>query len=58
MKCDPDEYRELLKSFNMSREKEDELILELWEIMRYFVEIGYGIDPTSKVYASLGKKIL
>jgi hypothetical protein len=41
---DPDEYREHLAEFDMSREQQDELLGVLWNIMRTFVEIGFGLD--------------
>ena len=40
----PDEYREDLDEFDLTREQQDELLGILWNIMRTFVEIGFGLD--------------
>ena len=44
LKLDPDEYREHLEEFDLSREQEDELLEALWNILRTFVDIGFGLD--------------
>lgn len=41
---DPDKYREQLAEFALTREQENELLATLWQIMRTFVEIGFGLD--------------
>ena len=53
MKCNPDDYREFFKFDGMTKEQEDKLITELWEISRCFVEMGYGVNPTNTMYASI-----
>ena len=41
---DPDEYREHLEDFDLTAEQENELLAVLWNIMRTFVDIGFGLD--------------
>ncbi|MEN8129340.1 MAG: hypothetical protein ABFS45_03925 [Pseudomonadota bacterium] len=41
---DPDKYREHLDEFDLSEEQQNELLETLWNIMRTFVEIGFGLD--------------
>ena len=41
---DPDEYREDLDDFDLTRDQQDEMLAVLWNIMRTFVEIGFGLD--------------
>ncbi len=40
----PDEYREHIEAFDLTREQQDELLLTLWNIMKSFVEMGFGVD--------------
>lgn len=56
MKCNPDDYRGDIASLNLTREQEDELLLTLWEIMRMFVEMGYGVHSINKVFPSIFEK--
>ena len=44
LKLDPDKYRAHLEEFDLSEEQESELLAVLWDIMRSFVEIGFGLD--------------
>ena len=44
LQLDPDEYREHLAEFDMTEEQQNELLGVLWNIMRTFVEIGFGLD--------------
>ena len=41
---DPDEYREYLEGFDLDEARKNELLAVLWNIMRTFVEIGFGLD--------------
>ncbi|MEW8026305.1 MAG: hypothetical protein AB2806_01000 [Candidatus Thiodiazotropha sp.] len=41
---DPEQYREHLEEFGLSREQENELLEALWHILYTFVEIGFGLD--------------
>jgi hypothetical protein len=53
MKCNPDDYRDEFKCFDLTREQEDEVIFALWEIVRMFVELGYGVNSINKVFPTL-----
>jgi len=41
---DMDEYREDLKRLDLTPEQEAELLTTLWEMMKSFVELGFGVD--------------
>lgn len=49
MNCNPDDYREEIAVFNLTREQEDELLLTLWEMMRSMVEMGWGVDTINRI---------
>ena len=53
MKCNPDDYRDDFKSFGMTKKQEDEVILALWEIVRMFVELGYGVNSINRVFPNI-----
>lgn len=44
LKLDPEEYRSYLEEFDMTQEQQNELLEVLWNIMRTFVDIGWGLD--------------
>jgi hypothetical protein len=44
LQLDPEEYRECLKDFDLTEAQQNELLEVLWNIMRTFVEIGFGLD--------------
>ena len=44
LKLNPDEYREELAEFDMTKEQQDELLQVLWDIISTFVNIGWGVD--------------
>ena len=44
LELDPDDYREDLEEFDLSNDQQDDLLAVLWNIMRTFVEIGFGLD--------------
>lgn len=56
MKCNPDDYRDELAAFELTKTQEDELLLTLWEMMRMCVEIGFGVDVIHNVFNSLAEK--
>ena len=41
---DPEEYRKDLEEFDLTKDQQDELLEVLFNIMRTFVEIGFGLD--------------
>lgn len=53
MKCNPDDYRDEIAEFGLTKEQEDELLLTLWEMMRMCVEIGYGVDVIHNMFNGL-----
>lgn len=53
MKCNPDDYRDDIAEFGLTKAQEDELLLTLWEMMRICVEIGYGVDIIHNVFNGL-----
>ncbi|WP_375568017.1 hypothetical protein ABWH92_10215 [Ahrensia marina] len=46
---DPDEYREHLAEFDMTKEQEDEFLESLWCITQSFVDLAFGMDPVQLV---------
>ncbi|MBI1392795.1 MAG: hypothetical protein GC152_08660 [Alphaproteobacteria bacterium] len=44
---DLDTYLEKTKDFDMSEVEQRELLMILWDIMRRFVELGFGLDSVS-----------
>jgi len=46
---DPAEYREELKALDISDAEAEEFLAILWDILRSFVEIGFGVDSVSAV---------
>ena len=44
LKLDPDKYRGHLEPFDLSEAQQNELLATLWNILRSFVEIGFGLD--------------
>lgn len=44
LQLDPDEYREDLADFGLTKEQENELLQVLWEIMNTFVLMSWGLD--------------
>jgi hypothetical protein len=56
MMCKPEDYMEYLEEFDMTKEQKEDVIKELWEIARYFVEDAHGVSPTNKMLASLVEK--
>ncbi len=41
---DMDDYRDDLKNLDLTPEQEAELLTRLWEMMKSFVELGFGVD--------------
>ncbi len=52
---DPDEYREDLAAFNLTREQENELLAVLWNIMCTMVDIGFGEDSVQMILPAILK---
>ena len=44
LKLNYDEYREELKDSDMTVEQQNEFLETLWNIMKSFVELGWGLD--------------
>lgn len=50
---DPERYRGMTADLEFTQEQKDELLLTLWEIMRAFVEMGFGADSIQRVLPSV-----
>lgn len=50
MKCNPDDYREDLASFNLTIEQENDVLFTLWEMMRTFAEMGQGVQGINNIF--------
>lgn len=44
LRLNPDDYRQGLAAFDMTKEQENELLGVLWQIMKTMVEIGWGVN--------------
>ncbi len=56
LKLNPDDYREDIAEFELTREQEDELLSTLWNMMRTFVDIGWGVDTVQLFLPDLFEK--
>ena len=46
---DPADYRDDLAKLDISEEEAAEMLAVLWDIMRAFVDLGWGVDSVSKI---------
>lgn len=44
---DLDKYMKMAEGFDLSEDEKRELLTTLWEIMKRFVELGWGMDSVS-----------
>ena len=44
LQINPDEYREDLADFDLTKEQQDELLQTLWNMMSMMVDLGWGLD--------------
>ena len=52
LKLDPDKYRDDLKELDLTEEEENAFLETLWNIMRTFVELGWGLDSVQMILAA------
>ena len=52
----PDDYREDLGAFELTKEQENELLQTLWNIMSMMVDLGWGLDSVQLFDTSNGDK--
>lgn len=52
----PDEFRDDLAEFELTREQENELLQTLWNIMSTMVNIGWGVDSVQMLLPDLFEK--
>lgn len=45
---DPDKYRHHVESFDITEDQKLALLQTLWDIMRSFVELGYGVESVNR----------
>ena len=50
---DADEYRPYLDGFDLTEEQANELLATLWDIMKAFVELGFGVDSIHRFLPEL-----
>lgn len=51
---DPDDYRAELADFDLTEEQANALLGTLWEMMKAFVELGFGADSIHRFLPVLG----
>ena len=56
LQFDPEKYRHMLDTIELTEAEKDEMLGVLWEIMQSFVLLGWGLDPTQSVFASIAQK--
>ncbi len=44
LELEPDDYRHHLDEFDLTEEKQNELLQSLWHIMSILADIGWGVD--------------
>lgn len=47
---DPDEFREYVEHYDLTEEQENELLETLWNILRTFVELGFGLNSVQTIF--------
>ncbi|MBL27118.1 MAG: hypothetical protein CMM50_06150 [Rhodospirillaceae bacterium] len=50
---DADEYRPYLAGLDLTDEQANELLATLWDIMKAFVELGFGLDSIHRFLPEL-----
>lgn len=55
---DADKYRHFVEDFEMTKEQQEELLGIIWNIMRSFVELGWGVDSVNRIFAELAQNAL
>jgi len=53
---DPDQYRDDISEYYPTKEQQDEVLRILWDVMRTFVDIGWGVDGVQMVLPELFEK--
>ena len=53
LKLDPDEFREDMAEFGMTKEQEDEYLQTLWNILAIFVDLGWGVETVQNFLPEL-----
>ncbi|MEM6463198.1 MAG: hypothetical protein AAF724_14905 [Pseudomonadota bacterium] len=51
---DVDAYRPYIEDFDLTEEQAAELLRTLWEIMKAFVDLGFGVDSIHHFIPALG----
>ena len=57
-RLDPDKYRAYLANMEMTEAQQDEFLETLWNIMRTFVEIGWGLDSVQTLFSGIVEKAM
>jgi hypothetical protein len=52
---DEEKFRVHLASLSLTREQESALLRTLWQIMRTFVDLGFGQDPVHLIFDEAAK---
>ena len=57
MQLDKEKYRHNLKTLNLTKEKEDEILYCVWNIMNEFVSAAFGKHPVQLAQKQSATKI-
>ena len=52
---DPAEYLPDMEEFDLSEDEATELLATLWEIMKAFVDLGFGVDSIHRIFPELNR---
>ena len=58
LRLDPDKYRAYLANMEMTEAQQNEFLETLWNIMRTFVEIGWGLDSVQTLFSGIVEKAM
>ena len=53
---DPDKYRDYLDDFDLDEAQQNELLEVIWNVMRSFVEMGFGLDSVQMLLPAIAEK--
>ena len=51
----PEGYREYLEDFDLDEAEQNELLIVLWNIMRSFVEMGFGLNSVQMLLPAIAE---
>ena len=53
LEFDPDEHRDDISEYYPTKEQQDEVLRILWDIMKTFVDLGWGVESVQMAFPEL-----